>query len=59
MDLFNEVIEFSSSSDEVYKFYDHCVAVHQALDCTIANCDITEFLSQLNQVLTSTKSYDY
>ena len=41
MDLFNEVIEFSSSSDEVYKFYDHCVAVHQTLDCTIANCDIT------------------
>ena len=59
MDMFNEVIEISSSSDEIYKFYDHCVEVHQALDCTIPNCDITEFLSQLDQVLTSTKIYDY
>ena len=59
MDMFNEVIEISSSSDEIYKFYDHCVEVHQAVDCKILNCDITEFLSLLDQVLTSTKSYDY
>ena len=59
MDMFNEVIEISSSSDEIYKFYDHCVEVHQALNSIVLNCDITEFLSQLDQVLSSTKSYDY
>ena len=57
--MFNKVIEISSSTDEIYKFYDHCVEVHQTLDCTIPNCDITEFLSQLGQILTSAKSYDY
>ena len=59
MDMFNEVIEISSSSDEIYKFYDYCVEEHQAFSCTIPNYEVTEFLSQLDQALTSAKSYDY
>ena len=60
MDLFKNLIEISSENGKIHELFEFTNDVYKMIGCNKADCDISIFLTPLEEVLfDSEKSYNY
>ena len=59
MDLSRDLIDISSENEKIHDFFEFTNDVHKMIGCDKADCDISIFLTPLEEVLFDPeKSYD-